>query len=318
MHAAVNESVELVRGAGLERAVSFTNAVLRRLALGLARAPRGASRGHARRGRAQALVPGLGRGDMVARLRRGAGACADAGAERASGDGGQAQRCSRRARWPESRTPELPNALRVEQVDERGAGGRADLAAEPRLAAGRALRRGAGRRAGARSLRGARRQGDPAGRAGGRGRRRREASGAGPRARGQCPAAGRRERARGERRRARAPGRPARLRPRARRRALLRPRRARLAARPALAGDAAAGAPARPAASGRRARAARRHHPLLGLHAERGGERGGRRCLGARARAAGGVADRSRIRAGRSSSSRGRIATAPRGSSSPA
>jgi 16S rRNA (cytosine967-C5)-methyltransferase len=34
-HAAVNESVELVRGAGLERAVSFTNAVLRRLALGL-------------------------------------------------------------------------------------------------------------------------------------------------------------------------------------------------------------------------------------------------------------------------------------------
>jgi 16S rRNA (cytosine967-C5)-methyltransferase len=31
----VNESVELVRGAGLERAVSFTNAVLRRLALGL-------------------------------------------------------------------------------------------------------------------------------------------------------------------------------------------------------------------------------------------------------------------------------------------
>ncbi len=34
-HAAVNESVELVRNAGLERAVSFTNAVLRRLALGL-------------------------------------------------------------------------------------------------------------------------------------------------------------------------------------------------------------------------------------------------------------------------------------------
>jgi 16S rRNA (cytosine967-C5)-methyltransferase len=35
-HAAVNESVELVRAAGLERAVSFANAVLRRLALGLA------------------------------------------------------------------------------------------------------------------------------------------------------------------------------------------------------------------------------------------------------------------------------------------
>lgn len=34
-HAAVNESVELVRAAGLERAVKFTNAVLRRLTLGL-------------------------------------------------------------------------------------------------------------------------------------------------------------------------------------------------------------------------------------------------------------------------------------------
>jgi 16S rRNA (cytosine967-C5)-methyltransferase len=34
-HAAVNESVELVRAAGLDRAVAFTNAVLRRLALGL-------------------------------------------------------------------------------------------------------------------------------------------------------------------------------------------------------------------------------------------------------------------------------------------
>ena len=34
-HAAVNESVELVRAAGLERAVKFTNAVLRRLGLGL-------------------------------------------------------------------------------------------------------------------------------------------------------------------------------------------------------------------------------------------------------------------------------------------
>ena len=35
VHAAVNESVELVRAAGLERAVGFTNAVLRRLSLGL-------------------------------------------------------------------------------------------------------------------------------------------------------------------------------------------------------------------------------------------------------------------------------------------
>jgi 16S rRNA (cytosine967-C5)-methyltransferase len=35
-HAAANESVELVRGAGLERAVAFTNAVMRRLAEGMA------------------------------------------------------------------------------------------------------------------------------------------------------------------------------------------------------------------------------------------------------------------------------------------
>jgi 16S rRNA (cytosine967-C5)-methyltransferase len=34
-HAAVNESVELVRGAGLERAVAFTNAVMRRLSDGI-------------------------------------------------------------------------------------------------------------------------------------------------------------------------------------------------------------------------------------------------------------------------------------------
>ena len=34
-HAAVNESVELVRAAGLERAVKFTNAIMRRLGLGL-------------------------------------------------------------------------------------------------------------------------------------------------------------------------------------------------------------------------------------------------------------------------------------------
>ena len=35
VHAAVNESVELVRAAGLERAVKFANAVMRRLTLGL-------------------------------------------------------------------------------------------------------------------------------------------------------------------------------------------------------------------------------------------------------------------------------------------
>ena len=53
-HAAANESVELVRGARLERAVPFTNAVMRRLAAG----DRPAARRAAGRA-AQALVPGL-------------------------------------------------------------------------------------------------------------------------------------------------------------------------------------------------------------------------------------------------------------------
>ena len=78
-YAAVNESVELVRRARLERAVPFTNAVLRRVGDGieglLAAAPRGS---------AQALLPGLGLGGLAARSRRGGGARADAGAERAA------------------------------------------------------------------------------------------------------------------------------------------------------------------------------------------------------------------------------------------
>ncbi len=43
-YAAVNESVELVRAAGLTRAVAFTNAVLRRLADGIGQAARGPAR----------------------------------------------------------------------------------------------------------------------------------------------------------------------------------------------------------------------------------------------------------------------------------
>jgi 16S rRNA (cytosine967-C5)-methyltransferase len=49
VHAAANESVELVRRAGLERAVSFTNAVMRRLAEGI-----------------EPLLAGLGEGDPAA------------------------------------------------------------------------------------------------------------------------------------------------------------------------------------------------------------------------------------------------------------
>ena len=53
-HAAANESVELVRRARLERAVPFTNAVMRRLADGM----RAAARRAARRP-AEGVVPGL-------------------------------------------------------------------------------------------------------------------------------------------------------------------------------------------------------------------------------------------------------------------
>ena len=65
-YAAVNESVELVRRARLERAVAFTNAVLRRAR----RRDRGARRGAAG-GAAQALLPGLDLGRLAARPRRG-------------------------------------------------------------------------------------------------------------------------------------------------------------------------------------------------------------------------------------------------------
>ena len=76
------------------------------------------------------------------------------------------------------------------------------------------------------------------------------------------------ERARGSGRPARA--RRARLRPSARRCSVLRPRSARPPPRPALAGATAAGAAARVAAGGGRAREARGNDRLCGLHAERG------------------------------------------------
>ena len=69
-YAAVNESVELVRRARLERAVPFTNAVLRRLADEGARARRGAAGLDLGGGGRRALVPRLGRRDVVARPRR--------------------------------------------------------------------------------------------------------------------------------------------------------------------------------------------------------------------------------------------------------
>ena len=182
--------------------------------------------------------------------------------------------------------PEIPGALRVERMED------CDLAAgfvwpqsRGSQLAGLAVGRAA-RRARARPLRRARREGDAAR------RERREVvavekhPGRARELEANCKLSGRDERARRQRRRARAPGRPRRVRPRARRRAVLRPRRARRAARPALAGQAAARAPARPAARGRRARAAGRRGRLLGLHDQRGRERGDRRRERPRARRA--------------------------------
>ena len=109
------------------------------------------------------------------------------------------------------------------------------------------------------------------------------------------------------------------LRPRARRRAVLGARRARAPARPALARAPAAGAAARAAARRGRAREAGRHDRLLGLHAERRRERGGRRRRRARGRAARRRSGRStRTRRGRSSCSRAPPRPTRAGSSSPA
>jgi 16S rRNA (cytosine967-C5)-methyltransferase len=72
-HAAANESVELVRGARLERAVPFTNAVMRRLAAGieglLASLPEGALKESYPDWIHEAFVRDLGRDDALALMR---------------------------------------------------------------------------------------------------------------------------------------------------------------------------------------------------------------------------------------------------------
>ena len=78
MHAAVNETVELVRRAGLERAVPFTNAVMRRLSVGLSDVLRGLGESTAREAALRDPYPDwvadvwwreLGRGDAIALMR---------------------------------------------------------------------------------------------------------------------------------------------------------------------------------------------------------------------------------------------------------
>ena len=174
-YAAVNESVELVRRANLERAVPFTNAVLRRVSRGDRAAPRGPAGGAA-----QALLSGLDLGRLAARPRRGGSARADARSERAA-----TRRCQTRpgtvpGRGRNGHPERLHRRTRRRASSRRGP----DLAAEPRLAARRARRRLAGGGARPRPLRGAGREGDDA--RGRRGRGRGERS-PGARARGERP-----------------------------------------------------------------------------------------------------------------------------------
>ena len=68
--ASVNEAVELVKASPARRAAGFANAVLRRVAEGSAISSR-ASRVHPTGGGVEALVPRLGRRDLVGGVGRG-------------------------------------------------------------------------------------------------------------------------------------------------------------------------------------------------------------------------------------------------------
>ena len=117
VHAAVNESVELVRAAGLARAVSFANAVLRRLSLGLRelveRLPDGTPQEAALRHSypdwvAELWWRELGREDALALM------------EAQNEPLETVVRVNRRksGRVAGKQDPELPHALHVERVDE--------------------------------------------------------------------------------------------------------------------------------------------------------------------------------------------------------
>jgi 16S rRNA (cytosine967-C5)-methyltransferase len=116
-HAAVNESVELVRAAGLERAVKFTNAIMRRLALGLAElveslpeaTPQEAALRHSYPDWvAQVWWRDLGREDALALLR----------AQNEAPETVVRLNGLRRGPVAGEPDPDLPGAVRVERVDE--------------------------------------------------------------------------------------------------------------------------------------------------------------------------------------------------------
>ena len=126
-HAAVNESVELVRRARLERAVPFTNAVMRRLSDGIRPLLESLPDGPLKESYPDwihEVVRARARGRWRAR--------SHAGDERAARDRRPAR--ARRSSAGAEET-DVPGAYRVERVDELARRGGEDLAAEPRLAA---------------------------------------------------------------------------------------------------------------------------------------------------------------------------------------
>ena len=264
-YAAVNESVELVRRARLERAVPFTNAVLRRVGDGI-----------------ELLLAELPEGPLKHSYpdwiwdvwRRDLGEEAALALMRAQNEPPPVVVRHVRGESPDGSRTDIPGAYEVARVDEKALE-RGEIWPQSRGSqlAGLVVGSQDGR-ARPRPLRCAGRQDDDAR---GRGDRRRGERGSRARARGERSPARRDQRHRRPRRRPRPAGRADRLRPRARRRALLRARRARRPPRPALALAAAARAPARAAARRRRARAPRRDDRLLRLHDQRGRVRGGRR-----------------------------------------
>jgi 16S rRNA (cytosine967-C5)-methyltransferase len=117
-HAAVNESVELVRGAGLERAVKFANAVMRRLALGLRELVDALPEGSAAEAALRHSYPDwvaeiwwreLGADDALALMR----------AQNEPPETVVRRNGLKKGEVAGEPDPELPGALRVERVDER-------------------------------------------------------------------------------------------------------------------------------------------------------------------------------------------------------
>jgi 16S rRNA (cytosine967-C5)-methyltransferase len=116
-HAAVNESVELVRAAGLERAVKFANAVMRRLALGLRELVESLPEGNAEEAAlkhsypdwvAQVWSRDLGREDALALMR----------AENEAPETVVRLNKLRRGPVAGDLDPEIPGALHVDRIED--------------------------------------------------------------------------------------------------------------------------------------------------------------------------------------------------------